>query len=68
MARDGVLPGSRALRRVDRRQVPIGGLVTVTLIAWAGLLLGLETTAIGSLITFGTAAIFLRSCSPPSAR
>jgi amino acid transporter len=59
VARDGVLPGSSALRRVDRRQVPIGGLITVTLIAWAGLLLGLEAAAIGILITFGTAAIFL---------
>ncbi len=29
------------------------------MIAWAGLLLGLEATAIGSLIAFGTAAIFL---------
>jgi amino acid transporter len=59
MARDGVLPGSKLLRRVDRRQAPIGGIVAVTLIAWAGLLLGLEATAIGSLITFGTAAIFV---------
>ena len=59
VARDGVLPGSRLLRRVDRRQAPIGGIVAVTLIAWAGLLLGLEATAIGSLITFGTAAIFV---------
>ena len=59
MARDGVLPGWKLLRRVDRRQAPIGGIVAVTLIAWAGLLLGLEATAIGSLITFGTAAIFV---------
>ena len=27
-------------------------------VAWLGLLLGLEATAIGSLITFGTAAIY----------
>jgi amino acid transporter len=59
MARDGVLPGSRLLRTVDRRQAPIGGIVATTLIACAGLLLGLEATAIGSLITFGTAAIFV---------
>jgi amino acid transporter len=59
MARDGVLPGSKLLRKVDRRQAPVGGIVAVTIIAWAGLLLGLETTAIGSLITFGTAAIFV---------
>ena len=48
MARDGVLPGSRLLRRVDRRQAPIGGIVATTVVAWAGLLLGLEATAIGS--------------------
>src|SRR5262249_5868031 len=48
-----------ALRKVDRRQVPVGALVATTIIAWAGLLLGLEATAIGSLITFGTAAIFV---------
>ena len=58
VARDGVLPGSRFLRKVDRRQAPIGGIVATTIIAWLGLLLGLEATAIGSLITFGTAAIY----------
>jgi amino acid transporter len=59
MARDGVLPASRLLRTVDRRRAPLGGIVATTLVAWAGLLLGLEATAIGSLITFGTAAIFV---------
>lgn len=58
IARDGVLPGSRFLRKVDRRQAPIGGIVATTVIAWLGLLLGLEATAIGSLITFGTGAIY----------
>ena len=29
VARDGVLPGSRFLRQVDRRQAPIGGIVAV---------------------------------------
>jgi amino acid transporter len=58
-ARDGVLPGSSFLSRVDRRGIPTGSLALVTVIAWLGLLLGLETTAIGSLITFGTAGIFV---------
>ena len=57
VARDGALPASPFLRRVDRRQVPVGALVATTVVAWLGLLLGLESTAIGSLITFGTAAI-----------
>ena len=32
--------------------------MATTVVAWLGLLLGLEATAIGSLITFGTAAIY----------
>jgi amino acid transporter len=59
VARDGVLPGSRFLSRVDRRRAPIGGLVATTAIACAGLLLGLNSNAIGTLIAFGTAAIYL---------
>jgi amino acid transporter len=59
VARDGVLPGSRLLSSVSRRQVPIGALVASTLVAWAGLSLGLNSSAIGSLITFGTAGIYV---------
>jgi amino acid transporter len=59
IARDGVLPGSALLRRVDRRQTPIGGLAAVTVVGCAGLLLGLHTAAIGSLIAFGTAVFYL---------
>jgi amino acid transporter len=59
IARDGVLPGSGFLRRVDRRGSPIGGIVATSVIACLGLLLGLESGAIGSVITFGTAAIYL---------
>jgi len=59
VARDGVLPGSSFLRRVDRRQVPIGAIVVVTVIASVGMLLGLRSAAIGTLISFGTAAIYV---------
>lgn len=59
VARDGVLPGSSFLRRVDRRGSPIGAVCVTAAIAAAGLLLGLESTAIGSVIVFGTAAIYL---------
>lgn len=59
VARDGVLPGSQYLSRVNRRQVPIGAVVTVTLTGWACLLLGLNSAAIGSLIAFGTAGIYV---------
>ncbi|WP_457030534.1 APC family permease [Kitasatospora sp. P5_F3] len=59
LARDGVFPFSRQVRKVNRRQAPIGGLVAATLVSAAALPLGLESTAIGSLITFGSAATFL---------
>ena len=59
VARDGVLPGSSFLRRVDHRGTPIGAVCVTAAVAAAGLLLGLESTAIGSVIVFGTAAIYL---------
>lgn len=59
VSRDGVLPASAWLRRVDRRQVPRPALAVTAVVAWAGLLLGLRSSAIGSLITFGTAGIYL---------
>jgi amino acid transporter len=59
IARDGVLPGSSFLRRVDRRRSPIGAIVVTTAVACLGLLLGLRSAAVGSLIAFGTAAIYL---------
>ena len=59
IARDGVLPASGFLRRVDRRKTPIGAIVATTVVACLGLLLGLESTAVGSLIAFGTAAIYV---------
>ena len=59
IARDGVLPGSAFLRTVDRRQTPIGATVVTAVIACTGLLLGLDSTAVGSLIAFGTAAIYV---------
>jgi amino acid transporter len=59
IARDGALPGSGFLRRVDRRRVPIGAIVVTAVIACLGLLLGLHSAAVGSLITFGTAGIYV---------
>jgi amino acid transporter len=59
IARDGVLPGSSFLRRVDRRGSPSGAVVVTAVVASAGLLLGLESTAIGTLIVFGTAAVYM---------
>jgi amino acid transporter len=59
VARDDVLPGSSFLRRVDRRRSPVGAIVATTVVGSAGLLLGLNSAAVGSLITFGTAAIYV---------
>ena len=59
VARDGVLPASRLLTRVDRRNCPSGATLVTATIAAAGLLLGLDATAVGSLIAFGTAAIYV---------
>ncbi|MDH6119860.1 APC family permease [Kitasatospora sp. GAS204B] len=59
LARDGVFPYSAQVRKVNRHQAPIGGLVATTLISCAALPLGLKSAAMGSLITFGSAATFL---------
>ncbi|MFF8606705.1 APC family permease [Streptomyces sp. NPDC015346] len=59
LARDGVFPFSNQVRKVNKRKAPIGGLVASTLVSGTALLLGLNATAIGSLIAFGTAATFL---------
>jgi len=58
IARDGVLPGSRLLRRVSGNGTPIGATIVTTVLACAGLLLALESAAIGSIVIFGTAAIY----------
>lgn len=60
IARDGVLPGSRLLRGVDRRRSPLGAIAVTTVIACLGLLLGLNSNAVGTLIAFGTAAIYVQ--------
>jgi len=59
IARDDVLPASAFLRRVNRRRAPIGAIAVTAVVACLGLLLGLEAAAVGSLIAFGTAAIYL---------
>lgn len=58
MARDGILPGSAVLRRVDRRKVPMAAMVFSTLVASLGLGLGLNATAVGTLIAFGSGGFF----------
>lgn len=59
IARDDALPASRLLRTVDRRKTPVGAVAVTAVVACLGLLLGLDATAAGSLIAFGTAAIYV---------
>src|SRR6185295_19254332 len=59
VARDGALPASHFLSKVDRHGTPRGALLATTVVGCLGLLLGLDSTAIGSLITFGTAGIYV---------
>ncbi|MDH6706645.1 amino acid transporter [Kitasatospora sp. MAA19] len=59
LARDDVFPFSRQVRKVNRHKAPIGGLVAATVVSCAALPLGLSTSAMGSLITFGSAATFV---------
>ncbi|MCB5179028.1 APC family permease [Streptomyces antimicrobicus] len=59
LSRDGAFPFSRHVRKVNRRQAPLGGLVASTLVSGSALALGLDATAIGTLIAFGTAATYL---------
>jgi amino acid transporter len=59
IARDGMLPASRALSTVNARGAPTGAIAATTVVGCAGLLLGLHSAAVGSLIAFGTAAIYV---------
>jgi len=58
MARDNTLPFSLLLRRVDKRKVPFAAMLFATLSASLGLLLGLNATAVGTLIAFGSGGFY----------
>jgi len=62
LSRDRMLPGSDIMRRVAPNQVPLGALAFVAVAASAGLLLGLDTAAVGTLITFGTGGYYITFC------
>lgn len=59
MARDAILPASALLRRVDKRKVPLAAMLFSTLFASFGLALGLNATAVGTLIAFGSGGFFV---------
>jgi amino acid transporter len=59
VARDDALPASRFLRSVNARGVPVGGTIVTVVVGCLGLLLGLKSATVGTLIAFGTAAIYV---------
>ncbi|GLP83030.1 amino acid permease [Mycobacterium antarcticum] len=59
MGRDNMLPGSKVLRIINGRKAPLGAIAVVTMLAGFGLLLGLNASAVGTLITFGTGGFFI---------
>lgn len=59
MARDSILPASALLRNVDKRKVPFAAMVFSTLFASFGLALGMNATAVGTLIAFGSGGFFV---------
>jgi amino acid transporter len=59
MARDSMLPASAVLRKVDKRKVPFAAMLFSTLFASFGLALGLNATAVGTLIAFGSGGFFI---------
>ncbi|MGW5126374.1 APC family permease [Streptomyces sp. NPDC004069] len=60
IARDDVLPGSRQLKRVSGRQVPVVALSVVTVVGLAGLVFTLNGSAVAALLTFGSAGLYLQ--------
>ncbi|MFI9629921.1 APC family permease [Streptomyces sp. NPDC052042] len=60
LARDNMLPASHALAAVTgRSQVPLTAMAVTSAAASAGLLLGLNDGAIGTMITFGTGGLYI---------
>lgn len=60
LARDGAIPFARSLAAVSEgRKVPLVAMTAMTLIASVGLLLGFNEGAIGTMISFGTAGLYI---------
>lgn len=59
MGRDNMLPGSALLRKLNKKKAPIGAMAVVSILATGGLMLGLNESAVGTLISFGTGGFFI---------
>lgn len=59
-ARERVLPAFLGLEQVSRKSaVPVRAMLVVSLLAGLGLLLGLNPSAVGTIITFGTGGLYI---------
>jgi amino acid transporter len=54
-----MLPASGVLRRVAPNQVPLGALAVAATVSACGLLFGLDTRAVNTLITFGSGGYYI---------
>ena len=59
LSRDRMLPGSGVLSRVGGNKVPLGALAVAVVVSSAGLLFGLDTRAVNTLITFGSGGYYI---------
>src|SRR5204862_47072 len=59
LSRDRMLPGSAVISRVGRNRVPMGALAVAAVVSAAGLLFGLDTRAVNTLITFGSGGYYI---------
>ena len=59
LSRDRMLPGSAVLGRVGRNRVPLGALAVAAVVSACGLLFGLDTRAVNTLITFGSGGYYI---------
>jgi hypothetical protein len=59
LSRDRMLPASGLIRRVAPNQVPLGALSVAAVVSAAGLMFGLNTHAVNTLITFGSGGYYI---------
>jgi amino acid transporter len=59
LSRDRMLPASGVLRRVGRSKVPRAALAVAAVVSGCGLVFGLDTRAVNTLITFGSGGYYI---------
>jgi amino acid transporter len=59
LSRDRMLPGSSVLRKVGSNKVPKGAVAFAAIVSGCGLVFGLDTRAVNTLITFGSGGFYI---------